>query len=105
MIPFHLNERVCIAMNIDKVIDTDPPNRQPSEKLKELMEQYRENEKNMNSNLNHVIYLTSLDGWWLKKKKNKTPKILIDDDQRTKHKKEKTPLSFRERTPKRHFME
>ena len=74
MIPLHLIERVYIAMNIDKVIKTDPPNRQTSEKLKELMEQYRENEKNMNSNLNHVIYLTSLDGWWLKKKKKQNTK-------------------------------
>ncbi|KAK8852633.1 hypothetical protein M9Y10_017621 [Tritrichomonas musculus] len=64
-----LYNRVCIEMNIDKVIDTDPPNRQPSEKLKELMEQYRENEKNYNSNINHLIYLSNLNGWWKKKTK------------------------------------
>lgn len=57
-------------MNIDQVIETDPPNRQPSEKLKELMTEFRENEKNLQSNLNHIYFLSTLKDWWRLKTKH-----------------------------------
>lgn len=60
MIPLKLAHRVYTTKDFDQVNESDSLNRRPYQKLKDLMNLFREIDFLLNSNIHHLDYLAKL---------------------------------------------